>query len=572
MSSLLEFRNFSLHIKDKTILKNINLRVNQKEIYAVVGESGSGKTMLARSILKLNADEYFRTEGEIILDGEDIQRLLEQQMCRLRGKVAGMIFQEPLSYLNPVMMMRRQLTEPLLKHCGISRNEASKRMEDLLVSLKIKDSKKYMLSYPHELSGGMAQRGMIAMASACLPKLVVADEPTSSLDIVTQSSIVKLLKEMAIINGISVVFITHDLKLAGSIADRVAVIHRGEVVEEGNPKEVFENPLSDAAKSLITASRLSKSFFADKNIIKEDKPIFHISKINKYFRQKGQSVLRAVDDVDLEVFEGETLGLLGESGSGKTTLARLAAGILKPDSGRILYKNQDIKRLKDYHSSVQMIFQDPFSSLDPRMTVRDTVAEGPDLLGKIKGKERIDMVRCFLERVGLAPELETRFPHQLSGGQRQRIGIARALIMNPRLLICDEPMAHLDSVSKIQILDLFRKLKKDMKLTYFFITHDPDILGSISDRTAVMFRGRIVEVAKSNDILLKPLHPYTRLVKAAQEPADSKEQPDTVNSTVENSGCMFCHACTESIEKCLSQKPDLVHVEKGHYVACHLYI
>jgi len=481
MDTILRIKDFSLSFKGKKILDNINMSVSKGEILAVVGESGSGKSMLARSVLGLNSPDVFDIKGKIFFDDRDINSLPEKELTKIRGAKIGMVFQEPLSYLNPVIKMASQLTEPLNKHKKINKRKAAQLMEDFLRKLNINDPLQYMKSYPHQLSGGMAQRGVIAMNSSCEPELIIADEPTSSIDVIVQYSIIKLIKDLARLQGTSVIFITHDLQLAAKIADRVAVISKGRIVEEGDVQEVLKNPRTNETAQLLNACIAER---VQETGVKR-KALLEIRDLRMHFKS-GNNINRALDGVSLTVYEGETLGILGESGCGKSTLSRIITRIQRPTSGKVLFEGTDIFSIKDYPKIVQMIFQDSITSMNPQMRIEDIVAEGIDILyGKSRQERTKDVIEC-LKRVGLDKSIKDRFPHQLSGGQRQRVGIARALITNPRILICDEPTSYLDTVSQKHMLDLFMKLKNEINLTYIFITHNIRILGNISDRIAVM--------------------------------------------------------------------------------------
>lgn len=509
MGNLLEIRNFSLYSKENKILDNINLCITRGEIVAVVGESGSGKSMLAKSILNINDSENFKREGSIFLEGKSIEALPEMQMIKIRGKNIGMIFQEPLSYLNPTMKVGKQLTEPLIKHYGSKYNEAEDKLKLMLDKLKINDLEAYLNKYPHELSGGMAQRGMIAMTASCLPKLIIADEPTSSLDSITQQSIAKLLKSMSKDFGISIIFITHDLRLAGRIADRAIVLNKGRLVEEGKTKDVFENPKSEAALKLKASTLKDYYEFPSEKTYEAKDILLRITSVSKHFTKQTNNILH---DISLDLYKGETIGLVGESGCGKSTLARILTRLIKPSSGSITYNDTDIFKTNRYPEHVQMIFQDPFLSLDPHMKINDIILEGIRKRKHLTKKEAITMAGTYLEMVGLNVQMGSRYPHQLSGGQCQRVSIARALIMTPDLIICDEPTSSLDTVSQAQILELFKNLKNSNNIAYLFISHDIRLLGNICDRIAVMKKGIIIETGTCSDILKTPTHPYTKLL------------------------------------------------------------
>ncbi|TYQ16741.1 UNVERIFIED_CONTAM: peptide/nickel transport system ATP-binding protein [Acetivibrio alkalicellulosi] len=498
MSNLLKILNLYLYYKEKVILDNISLNVFKGEILSIVGESGSGKSMLARSILKLTDQKNFKVEGQLFFKDKDINSLNERQIEKLRGNNIGMIFQEAITYLNPVVKMGKQLTESLIKHKNVNKREALNIIKNMLETMRIEDPENYLNLYPHQLSGGMAQRGMIAGVFSCQPEIIIADEPTSALDTATQVSITNLLKEMSTLYGVSIIFITHDLELAKNISDRVAIMSKGRIIEVGRTADIFKNPSTKETRDLLNCQSNENNTNTNKRLIEyKSIPMFEIWDLKKYYTIDKKTMKKAVDGVSIGIYKGETLGVLGESGCGKTTFAKLLTRVERPFDGRILYKGVNIFEIKHYPKEVQIIFQDPFSSLNPQMKVLDIVAEGIDIHNKIKKDQRFHMVTNYLEKVGLDGSFCDRYPHQLSGGQRQRVAIARCLIMSPEVLICDEPTSYLDTISQKQIIELIKKLKKDLNVTFVFITHNIKILNEISDRIVIMHRGTVKRVYKN---------------------------------------------------------------------------
>jgi peptide/nickel transport system ATP-binding protein len=438
------------------------------------------------------------------------------------------------------------------------------------------------------LSGGMAQRGMIAMAASCKPDLIIADEPTSSLDTVTQASIISLLLELNRDYGIAIIFITHDIGLALSFSNRIVVLNNGSIEEEGMPKKILYNSNNSYTK------RLLKPFIIQqKSKIKNDKflkgngidslPILEIKKINKTFEnrtvgfKRRKILLKAVDELSLLIHQGESLGLLGESGCGKSTLARLIVRLLMPNEGDILIKDSNEKSKKNCPKQVQMVFQNPLSSMDPNMRVGDIIAEGVDILKVCYKQKRTKLIIEYLNKVGLDESFIKRYPHELSGGQRQRVCIARALIMNPKLLICDEPTSYLDVVAQDQIIELLTSIKEEANMAMLFISHNISVLRQVSDRIAVMCYGKIVEIGDCEDIVNNPMHPYTKLFTSAikANSGEIKLQDYFIGDTQEKSenktktGCPFCNRCVEVKEICRNEVPELLKVGNSHEVACH---
>lgn len=587
VEQLLKISNLNLYLKEKSgerkILDNLNLEVLPSEIIAVVGESGVGKTMLARTLLRLNNSRIFRTEGEIQFFGMDILKLSNRQMLDIRGENISIIFQEPVSFLNPTIKAGALISEPLIKHFRLSKNQALKNMELLLEQLGVKDVRTCMNQYPYQLSGGLAQRCMIAAAASLKPKILIADEPTSALDVLSQAAIVKLIRNLSKEFGMAVIFITHNMELAHSIADRIAVMSSGTIVETGETMNVFRKPGSEAAKRLLGSIA---DFQPLRNIGPSNRdgtdesvrvPLMEISGIYKYFKNKAGRITKAVNGVSLEIMKGETFGILGESGCGKSTIARLLTRLIKPDYGKILFGDTEIRKLKDYPRLVQMVFQDPLSSLDPGMRVEDIIVEGLDINGLYERKERKSIVAEYVEKVGLKRGFLDRYPHELSGGQRQRISIARSLIMRPQMLILDEPTSYLDTVTQSQILDLFLKIKKELDMTYMFVTHDIKVLGKMCDRVAVMLRGRIIEIGSTEEVLGNPKHPLTlRFMKNSPE-NDVKQENSfrfitsqhTAHKPDNDSCCLYCHSCPKARDWCFVEEPRMIKLANNHYVACH---
>ncbi|RXK56030.1 ABC transporter ATP-binding protein [Oleiharenicola lentus] len=566
---LLDVRNLrvSFHTRSGVYraVNDVSFSVERGEILGIVGESGSGKSVTCSTLLGLIPQPPGRIEGGTAhFDGVDLLRCPPAQLRDIRGKRISMIFQDPMTSLNPYLRISEQLIEPLLIHGTVSKTEALARARAMLESVGIPDAGKRLHSYPHEFSGGMRQRVMIAMALITKPDLLIADEPTTALDVTVQAQILELLKKLQAETGMAVIFITHDLAVVSGLCHRVQVMYAGRIVETADTRSIFGNPQHPYTKALqrcipalqpkgralyaipgmppdlskpVDEAELLKRFelppeepVPAPNAIKpadDAEPMIRVEAIKTHFPltsgfliKKQTGLVKAVDEVSFAVRQGEVLGLVGESGSGKSTIARTIMQLIPPTAGTVVLGGKNLTagtttEVKEARRHLQMVFQDPFASLNPRLTVFATLAEPLKVHGVVPESEIPARVTRLMEQVGLAPRYSGKYPHEFSGGQRQRIAIARALALEPQVIIADEPVSALDVSIQAQILNLLARLVREMNLTMIFIAHDLSVVKHISDRIAVMYRGKIVEIGSATDVMERPQHPYTKTLISA---------------------------------------------------------
>jgi peptide/nickel transport system ATP-binding protein len=640
-------------------VEGLSYSVHPGEMVAIVGESGSGKSVSALAVMQLLPAGSARIpKGSVRFDGRELLKLSDEEMRRIRGREIAMIFQEPMTSLNPVLRIGLQIMEPLVIHLGMDERTARARAVELLTLVGITDPESRLQQYPHQLSGGMRQRVMIAIGLSCNPKLLIADEPTTALDVTIQAQILELMKDLSRRLGVAIVIITHNLGIVARYADRVNVMYAARLVESGTAERVFARPLHPYARGLLSAvprldrgraAKLSTIDGAPPNLLNPpsgcrfrprcrfaiercltdpalalgepdhhaachrldeiealDPPLPHaqstskpgingqaaaaildIKGAKKYFPVRigflrPPKQVRAVDDVTIDIRAGETLGLVGESGCGKSTLGRLVLRLDEPTGGEIRFESTDLAGLdRDamiaVRKKMQVIFQDPYSSLNPRMTVGQIIAE-PIRVHRILPKAQIsDRVAELLQLVGLFPYMALRYPHELSGGQRQRVGIARALAVNPRVIVCDEAVSALDVSIQGQVINLLEDLQYKLGLTYLFIAHDLAVVRHISSKVAVMYLGRIVEYAPADVLFANPKHPYTRALLAAApvpDPVVERTRPRTIikgelpSPLNPPKGCVFHPRCPLATQECRQGVPAARELAPGHSVAC----
>ena len=668
---LLEIEDLHVHfVTSRGVVRaveGVSWKVKPGEIVALVGESGCGKSVSSLAVMRLLAKPAGRVvHGRILFEGRDLLKLSEDEMREIRGRDIAMIFQEPMTSLNPVLNIGFQIMEPLLIHMGMDMAAARKRAIELLQMVGIPDPERRLDQFPHQFSGGMRQRVMIAIGLACNPKLIIADEPTTALDVTIQAQILTLMRDLSRDLGIALVVITHNLGVVARYADRVNVMYAARMAEQGRAADVFRQPLHPYTAGLLrsvprldqprgarletiegsppnlldpppgcrfaprcaasqdacvqslpelvnvsehrysacmratemlnkgaTGLGLQEAATASR-IVKEvnrDSPLVQVSGLKTYFdvstgfkaMRKKQAVVRAVDDLSLEIFRGETVGLVGESGCGKTTVGRTLLRLEEATAGTMMFEGVDVTRaggeqLQRYRRKIQVIFQDPYSSLNPRMTIGQIIAE-PMLVYKLQPDRKAAdaRVRELLKQVGLFDYMAERYPHELSGGQRQRVGIARALAMEPSFIVCDEPVSALDVSIQAQIINLLEDLQKQFGLTYLFIAHDLAVVRHISDRVIVMYLGRVMEIADRDTLYADPLHPYTQaLLDAVPIPDPVLEASraykvlggEVPSPLAPPSGCVFHTRCPRATAECSQSVPPLREVKPRQYAAC----
>ena len=533
--------------KQKTsVVHDIDFSLYENEILAIVGESGSGKSVTSKAIMGLLQDKNTHIKGRINFEETSLLSLSSKEFAKLRGNDIAMIFQEPMSALNPSLTCGFQVAEILLHHKKVSASEVKKEVLQLFEKVKLPRPQDMYTSYPHQISGGQMQRVVIAMAIACKPKLLIADEPTTALDVTVQKEILQLLKDLQKQTGMSMLFISHDLALVCELADRVLVMYKGDIVEKGTVKEIFEAPKKPYTKALLgsrptldvrykvlpTIASIKDNSFIPQSITSQQRakkhqkiytktPLLRVENVAKsYFSRVGvfgqKQEIKAVNGISFDVFEGETLGLVGESGCGKSTLGKVILQLEKATKGSIFYKGKEItslksKDLRSLRKDIQLIFQDPYSSLHPRKIIGQAIIEPMEVhgIGSSK-KQRKEKAMELLSRVGLEASYFHRYPHQLSGGQRQRVGIARTIAMEPKLVICDESVSALDISVQAQVLNLLNELKEDFGFTYIFISHDLAVVKYMADQLLVMNKGAIEEIGDADEIYANPVKQYTK--------------------------------------------------------------
>lgn len=542
--SILDIANLCVSVRgedgEREVVSDLSLTLSRGETLCIAGESGSGKSMTALAIMQLLPQPAARiSSGKIHLGDTDLTTLDERRMRRIRGDRIAMIFQEPMTSLNPVLSIGRQLTESIEAHTSLSQGEARQRAIEALKAVRISEAESRLKQFPHELSGGMRQRVMIAMALALEPDVLIADEPTTALDVTVQGEVLELLRDLQRQHGTSVILITHDMGVVAEMADRVIIMRHGRMVEEGKTADIFARPQADYTRELLAAvPRIGSGIGRQKSRDAETAMPANVAEVNDlhvrfdlhggFFGRVTRRV-HAVEGVTFSIAPNETLALVGESGCGKSTTAKALAGLV-PYSGDIAVGGRNLSGLgrderKAVRRDVQMIFQDPYASLDPRMRVGELVAEPLLIHGIASKQERSDRVAALFERVGLSADQMELYPHEFSGGQRQRVCIARALALRPKLIIADESVSALDVSVQARVLDLLKELQREFGVAYLFISHDMAVVENISDRVAVMYLGQIVEMGTRDQVFSNPRHPYTRrLIEAVPVPDPAKRR------------------------------------------------
>ncbi|WP_028552903.1 ABC transporter ATP-binding protein [Paenibacillus sp. UNC451MF] len=681
MKPLLDIQHLSIDFATKEgalrAITDVSLQIQPGETVCLVGESGSGKTITSKSVMRLLEYENGKiAEGKITFNGVDLTALPEKELRSLRGKKIAMVFQEPMSAFDPVFTIGSQITEVILGHRQGNKVQAWERAVHLLGRVGIPEPELRMKQYPNELSGGMLQRAMIAMALACGPELLIADEPTTALDVTIQAQILHLLQELKKEFRMSILLITHDMGIAAEMADRILVMYAGKVVEQATVQQLFEQPHHPYTRGLLQSITTldsehgAKLFsiegsipsltelpsgcrfhprcpYATDRCTKDSPPLFHVNGrqsacwyaeelvqeeywkaweplssvssasdlivrglrnkpntpavepasaqsnlieiqgLSKYYPIKKSvlsrpaAYIRAVDDVSFAIRKGETFGLVGESGSGKSTLGRLILQLEKATKGKVHFQGEDLSQsnslgLLRARRNMQMIFQDPYGSVNPRWKVGDIIAEPFKVHRSVSASERHGRVEELLQAVGLNPAWHDRYPHEFSGGQRQRIGIARAIALNPQFILADEAVSALDVSVQAQIVNLLQDLQRERGLTYLFIAHGLNIVRHISDRIGVMYLGKLVEVAPSEELFKHPVHPYTKGLIASIPSADpTRKRPfasiegEIPSPSNPPSGCRFHTRCPAATAKCRSEEPELMQVAEDRWAACH---
>jgi len=531
MDKLLQVSRLSVSFftrqKEVEAVRDVSFDVYRGETLGIVGESGSGKSVTARTIMRLLPSPPSLVKGgEIVFQGENLADKTDVEMEAIRGREIGMIFQDPMSSLNPTMRIGRQIEESLIKHRKLSQAQARAEAIHMLKMVGIPNAEARYEQYPHEFSGGMRQRVMIAIALACRPALLIADEPTTSLDVTIQAQILHEMKELQRQLGTSIILITHDFGVVAGMCDRVIVMKDGEIVESGTTERIFADPQHPYTRKLLQAlprldDKKKPKPIPTQALSKEDVPLLQVRSLRQHFDLGKGRIVKAVNDVSFDIRARETLGVVGESGSGKSTTGRTILRLYEATGGEVLFKGIPLQYLnktemKRMRRHMGIIFQDPYASLNPRLRVADIIGEALDVHGMAgSGKERRRRVEELLELVGLDASHALRYPHEFSGGQRQRIGIARTLAVEPEFIVCDEPLSALDVSVQAQIVKLLEELQERLGLTYLFIAHDLSMVKHISDRVAVMYRGKIVELADSEELYENPIHPYTKTLLSA---------------------------------------------------------
>lgn len=671
MTQLLDVQHLQVDFITKdgfmTAIRDLSMQIEEGQTVCIVGESGSGKTVASKSIMRLIEFENGKiAEGSIILDGTDLTKLTQKELRAIRGKKVAMIFQEPMAAFDPVFTIGKQIVETIIEHKQANKAEAKKRAIYLLNRVGISDAELRFRQYPNELSGGMLQRAMIAMALACGPDLLIADEPTTALDVTIQAQILQLLQELKKEFNMSILLITHDMGIAAELADRIIVMYAGEIVENATTSQLFELPHHPYTNGLLQSitkidSDRSQQLFSIKGTIpalsdlpsgclfhprclfatekcKSNKPslravngrqaacwysedlvqqeswnpslhreatpisiienpqpkvpilqdeLFVVESLSKSYPiglrgiWQPRSFVKAVDNVSFTINKGETFGLVGESGSGKSTLGRVLLQLEKASQGNVLFQGTNLgelsgKELRKMRKDMQMIYQDPYGSVNPRWKVGHIIEEPLKAHESYTAKENRMKVEELLDAVGLGRKVYDRYPHEFSGGQRQRIAIARAISINPKFILADEAVSALDVSVQAQIVNLMKELQQELNLTYLFIGHGLNVVRHMSDRIGVMYLGQLVEIADSETLFNRPAHHYTKGLISSIPLTDPEQKREviTVQGEIPSlvnlpSGCRFHTRCPAATSRCKEEQPIFQEVEKGHWAACH---